>query len=88
MAIEPMRYARLFVPGRSRRDDAKVAVDLHGIRIDDDAAGFFREFERQRRLAAGGRPCDKHGLNAFRMRIRLHVPGRHADLQSRQSRAR
>src|SRR5262249_26229062 len=24
--------------------------------------GVSREFERQRRLAAGGRPCDKHGL--------------------------
>jgi hypothetical protein len=52
-----------------------------------DAAGFLRQRERQRRLAAGGRPCDKHGL-AGRPRIHLHVSRRHAHLQSRRPRAR
>ena len=62
MAIEPMRNARLLGGRRPRRDDPEVAIDLHGIGIDDDAAGRRRELKRQRRLAAGGRPCDKHGV--------------------------
>ena len=62
MAIEPVRRARLLLQRRPRRDDAEIAIDLHGIGVDDDAAGLLRQFERQRRLAAGGRPCDKHGL--------------------------
>ena len=43
-------------------DDAQIAVDLHGIGIDDDTAAGERELQRQRRLPAGGRACDKHGL--------------------------
>ena len=45
------------------------------------------KLQRQRRLAAGGRPCDKHGL-AQNQRIRPHVPRRYPHLQSGQSRAR
>ena len=62
MAVEPVRHPRLLCRRRPRRDDAQVAIDLHGIGIDDDAAGFLRQRQRQRRLAAGGRPCDKHRL--------------------------
>ena len=92
MAIEAVRNLCLFLRRRPRRDHPQVAIHLHGIGIDDDAAGFLRQLERQRRLAAGGRPCDKHGLAqtslAQTLRIRLHVPRRHAHLQSRQPRAR
>ena len=87
MAIEPVRRARLFLHCRPSRDDAQIAIDLHGIGVDDDAAALLRQFERQGRLAAGGRPCDKHGLAQIQ-RIRLHVPRRHPDLQPGQSRAR
>src|SRR5262249_12104482 len=53
---------------RPRCQYAQIAVDLHGIRVDDDAATSARKPERQRRLAAGGRPCDKHGLDPGRPR--------------------
>ena len=88
MAIEPVRNPRLLFQRRPRGEHAQVAIDLHGIGIDDDAAGFLRKFKRQRRLAAGGRPCDKHRLVVFHLRIRLHVSRRHAHLQSRRPRAR
>ena len=87
MAIEPVRRAGLLLHRRPRRDDAEIAIDLHGIGVDDDSAGLLRQFERQGRLAAGGRPCDKHGLAQIK-RIRLHVPRRHPHLQPGQSRAR
>ena len=62
MAVEPVRHARLLLRRRPRRDDAQVAIDLHRIRIDDRAADLARQRQRQRRLAARGRPCDKHRL--------------------------
>ena len=65
MAIKPVRNPRLLFQRRPRREHAQVAIHLHGIGIDDDAAGFLRKLERQRRLAAGGRPCDKHRLVVF-----------------------
>ncbi len=88
MAIEPVRHPRLLFQCRPRREHAQVAIDLHGIGIDDDAAGFLRQFERQRRLAAGGRPCDKHRLVIFHVRSHSDVSRRHAHLQSRRPRAR
>jgi hypothetical protein len=62
MAIEPVRNTRLFLHHRPRRQDAEIAVDLHGIGVDDGTAEPFRKRKRKRRLAAGGRPCDKHGI--------------------------
>ena len=47
MAIETMSNGRLFRRRRPRGDDAQIAVDLHGIGVDDDAAAFLRELERQ-----------------------------------------
>jgi len=44
-----------------RGNDSQVAIDLHGIGIDDAAAKRFGEPERQRRLAAGSRPGDQDG---------------------------
>src|SRR4029078_2579796 len=38
----------------------QIAVTRHGIAIDEDAAEAFCDLKRQRRLAAGSRPCNKH----------------------------
>ena len=94
MAVQPVRNARLVVRRRPRGNDAQVAIDLHGIRIDDDAAAFFGQRQRQRRLAAGRRPCDKHrparigrGLRLSRL-LNAHVSRCDAHLQSGHARAR
>ena len=42
MAIEPVRHPRLLRRARPRRDDAQIAIDLHGIGVDDDAADASR----------------------------------------------
>ncbi len=60
VAIQPMRRSRFILRRGTRGDDPQVAINLHGIRVDDDAAGGLRKSERQRRLAAGRWPCDKH----------------------------
>src|SRR5215472_99526 len=62
MPVQPVRHERLFLRRRPRRQHAEIAVDLHGIGVDHYAAICFREHERERRLAAGGRPCDKHSV--------------------------
>jgi phosphoserine phosphatase len=69
MAIETMGNHPFLFRRRPRRDDAQVAIYLHGIGIDDDTFGFLRQRERKRRLAAGGRPCDKHGTDVSTSRI-------------------
>src|SRR5262245_40257884 len=60
MTIEPMRHARLLRFSRARGYDAQVAIHLHRVGVDDDAVEPLRERKRQGRLAAGGRPCNKH----------------------------
>jgi hypothetical protein len=64
MTVKAMGHARLFLDRGTGRDDAQVAIDLHGIRIDDDAAGPWCFGNRQcvLRLAAGGRACDENGI--------------------------
>ena len=59
MAVQPMRRPRFVRGRRSRGQDPQVAIDLHGIRIDDDAAQLFGQRQRQCRLAAGGRTGQK-----------------------------
>ncbi len=60
MAVKQMGgTCRLGCAG-TRGDDREIAIDLHGIGVDDDAAETFGDGERQRRLAARGRSCDKH----------------------------
>jgi hypothetical protein len=61
MAEEAMRGSRLVRDGRPRRDDAEIAIDLHGIGVDDNAAKPFGYSQRQRRFAAGGRACNQDG---------------------------
>jgi hypothetical protein len=73
MAIQPMRHAPLLLDARPRRDDAQVAIDLHRIGVDDDAAEFFRQRHRQRRFATGGWAGDEdalgvaHGLDVIHL---------------------
>ena len=86
MTVKPVRNARLLLNGRTRGDDAQIAIDLHRIRIDDGTAYRFGQIKRQRRLAAGGRPCDKHRLHIIPARI--HVPRRYIDLQPGAAHAR
>src|SRR5712675_31708 len=62
MAVEQMRHARLLGRAGARRDDREVAIDLHRIRVDDRAADPLGEPQRQRRLAARGRPGDEDRL--------------------------
>jgi phosphoserine phosphatase len=69
MAIEAVRDKCFLFRRGPRREDPEVTIYLHGIGIDDDTAGFLRKCKRERRLAAGGRPCDKHGITAFGWRI-------------------
>src|SRR5207248_4823513 len=60
MPVKQMRHARFLRRRRARRENAQVAIDLHGIGIDDRAAERLGQGKRQRRLAARGRACDKH----------------------------
>jgi len=56
-----MRHSRLFGRRGPCRDNGEIAIDLHGIGIDDDAAERFGERERERRLPARGRAGDEDG---------------------------
>ncbi len=60
MSVEQVRNPRHFSPTGPRRNDSQVAIDLHRIGVDHNAADPLGERERERRLAARGRPCDKH----------------------------
>ncbi len=64
MAVKQVRRPREVAKPRPRRDDVKVAIDLHGVRIDDNAIDFLGQRKRECRLAARGRPCDKHRLQS------------------------
>ena len=82
MPVEPVRRDRLVGGTRARGKNRKLAIDLHGIGIDDDATRCLRDFERPRRLAAGGRACDKHrtfhGAGLFSMQsilVLIAAPG-------------
>ena len=60
-AIKMMRHARFLRLGGTRGQHPHLAIELHGIGIHDFAAEPFGQRKRQRRLAAGGRPCNKDG---------------------------
>src|SRR3954451_3784949 len=62
MTIEPVRHGRFLFRRWARRDDAQIVIDLHRVGIDNGAAHLACKRQRQRRLAARGRPCDKHRL--------------------------
>src|SRR6516165_8045828 len=69
VTVEVVRNHSLLLARRPRGEDTEVAIYLHRIGIDDRAAGFLRKRNRKRRLAAGGRPCDKHGVTTFGSKI-------------------
>ena len=60
-AVEVMGHARFFRFGRPGGQHPHLAVTLHGVGVDDLAAQPFGKVERQGRLAACGRPCNKDG---------------------------
>ncbi|MGJ3628214.1 hypothetical protein AB5I41_16985 [Sphingomonas sp. MMS24-JH45] len=54
-----MRDPSLVRRARPRRQDAQVAIDLAGVGVDHHAARRLRQLDRERALAARGRPCDE-----------------------------
>ncbi len=62
MAIEQMGGPRRFAGVRAGAEHMEVAIDLHGIGVDDAAAESFGKGEGKSRLAACGRTCQKHGI--------------------------
>jgi tRNA dimethylallyltransferase len=58
-SMQVYRDLRVITARPTPDEEAAVPHRLYG---HVDAAGFLRKLERQGRLAAGGRPCDKHGL--------------------------
>ena len=58
-AVKAMLGALQLLVGRSGAQNAKVAIDLGAIGIDDDAVDLLSKGKGQRRLAARGRPGDE-----------------------------
>src|SRR3954471_17508171 len=73
MAVKAVRHACFLVHRRARRDDPQIAIDLHRVRIDYGAGKPLGQRQCQRRLAAGGCPCDKHRLSGGRVSVMTHV---------------
>jgi hypothetical protein len=58
--VKQVRNARHFGRTGPRRNDSQVAINLHRIGVHHNAADPLGERDREGRLAARGRPCDKH----------------------------
>jgi hypothetical protein len=58
-----MGCAGLFALARPRRKHAKLAIDLHGIGIDEGAAKAASKLEGRSRFAARSWACDQDGLH-------------------------
>src|ERR1700719_1247443 len=71
MPVEQMRHPRRLGGARPRRNDCEVAINLHRVGVDHDAADALGDGKRKCRLAAGGRPCDKH--RNLVLYVALHV---------------
>ena len=88
-AIEPVRNPSLIAGIGTRRDKPQFAIELHGIRVDDDAIRPFGQLNSQGRLAAGGRPGYQDRASRIRFAASaerfVHVPGCHARFQSGQA---
>ncbi len=61
MAEQAVRRSRLLLDCGPRGKNAQIAIDLHRIGVDEDAAGRQREPQRQRGFAARGRSRDQDG---------------------------
>ena len=68
LAEQEVSRAPLLFDGRPRRQDSKVAVDLHRVGVDDRRAEWLGESERDRRLAARRRAGDEQ--RAFHRSLR------------------
>src|ERR1044072_3597229 len=71
--VKPVRDARLVFRGRTSGQNAQGTIDLPRVGAGDDSAEPFRCRERNGRLAAGGRPCNKHRLKPPGGRSMTHV---------------
>ena len=59
MAEQAVRRALLLLGGGAGGEHAQIRIDLHRIRVDHDAAMLLGQRQRERGLAARGRPCDE-----------------------------
>jgi len=78
-AVETMRGTLHLRLRRACGEDGKLAIDLHGIGIDDDAAEALGEVEGGRGFAARGRPGDEDGLRPTGVRRHDGLARRHGD---------
>src|SRR5262249_15847124 len=62
MSVEFVRDPLFVIRSGTCCNKAEVAVHLHRVDVDNDAAELLSGLERQRRLATGGRSCNKHHL--------------------------
>ena len=60
-AVESMRNAGLLLRRRPRRENAQLAIDLHAVGVDDDAAGMLGNRDCKRGLPASGRARNQDG---------------------------
>ena len=58
-AVKVVRRSRQVARRGSGGQDMQIRVDLHGVGVDDLRPDRLGQLERQRRLAACGRPCDQ-----------------------------
>ena len=86
-SVEPVRRRCHCRCARLRGQDRQLAIDLHGIGIDDDAAEVARQPRGERGLAAGGRagndqhrlvplPCLAYTLARHDLRLIAHLRSR------------
>ena len=59
LAEQPVRRLPLFGLARARREHPQIAIDLHRVGVDDDAAEPLGESKRDGRLAARRRACNE-----------------------------
>ena len=55
-AVQPVLRPRALLGGRGCAEHGQVAIDLRAVGIDDHAPDLLSIFQRERGLAAGGRP--------------------------------
>jgi len=74
-AVEPMRRPCFRNRVGTGRKDAQIAIDLHAVGVDDDAAEYVGQLQRQRRFAARGRSGDGQDRRLAASGIAVVRPG-------------